>query len=249
MDEKAFRELAQRAVKRGIPLFSRFLNLSEQKMGEIAAQKEGVAFRFFGGKDDCERRILGFGADEAPEEKKFPIACLMASPKNARFAAPVTHRDVLGALMGLQIDRETIGDICVRPEGAYIFCMEQMAQHIMDELLQIGRTDVRCIHAEPPEGALRHTVPVRVQISSPRLDAVIAHLFHLSRDDAQALFRQGRVLVDDAECERPDYQLKEGQIISVRRFGRARYDGILNISKKGKLNACIALYTDEEQEK
>ena len=45
--------------------------------------------------------------------------------------------------MGLQIEREMVGDICVRPEGAYIFCLERMAQHIMDELTQIGRTDVR----------------------------------------------------------------------------------------------------------
>ncbi len=249
MDEKAFQELAQRAVKRGIPLFSRFLNLSEQKMGEIAARKEGASFRFFGGKDDCERRVLGVDADEAPEEWEFPIVCLLAAPKSVHFATPISHRDVLGALMGLQIEREMVGDICVRTEGAYIFCLERMAQHIMDELTQIGRTDVRCVRTEPPEGKLRHTVPVRVQVSSPRLDAIVAHLFHLSRDDAQALFRQGRVMVDDAECDCPDYQLKERQIISVRRFGRARYDGIQNTSKKGKLNVCISLYTDETNEK
>ena len=83
---------------------------------------------------------------------------------------------------------------------------------------------------------------VRVQVTSPRLDAIVAHLFKLSRGDAQTLFRQGKIMVDDSVCERTDYLLKEGQILSVRGFGRARYMGVENLSKKGKSNLLIQLY-------
>ena len=66
---------------------------------------------------------------------------------------------------------------------------------------------------------------------------------HLSRGDAQQLFRQGRVMVDDAPCERPDYQLRDGQVISVRGYGRAQYLGVDGQSKKGKDVVRIALYS------
>ena len=149
----------------------------------------------------------------------------------------------LGALMGLGIERELIGDIVLREAGAYIFCVERMVDFICQSLVQIGRTDVRCERAEPPQGALRETREVRLQVSSPRLDAIAAHLFHLSRGDAQQLFRQGRVMVDDAPCERPDYQLRDGQVISVRGYGRAQYLGVDGQSKKGKDVVRIALYS------
>ena len=148
-----------------------------------------------------------------------------------------------GALMGLGIERELIGDIVLREAGAYIFCVERMVDFICQSLVQIGRTDVRCERAEPPQGALRETREVRLQVSSPRLDAIAAHLFHLSRGDAQQLFRQGRVMVDDAPCERPDYQLRDGQVISVRGYGRAQYLGVDGQSKKGKDVVRIALYS------
>ena len=242
-DNKHLTELCQRAASRNIPLFSRFLNLTEQKEGEIAARKAGAAYRLYGGAEDCERRMLGVGGDEAPETWQFPLNCLRVTPRSARFASPIAHRDVLGSLMGLGIERELVGDIVVREEGAYIFCTDKMAHFISTSLTKIGNTDVDCVLSDPPEGALRKTTQVRVQVTSPRLDAIVAHLFKLSRGDAQTLFRQGKIMVDDSVCEHTDYLLKEGQVISVRGFGRARYLGVESMSKKGKSNLLISLYS------
>ena len=235
-------ELCARAAQRNISLFTRFLNLTEQKEAEIFARKAGAAYRFFGGAEDCERKMLGLSGDEAPEEYTFPLACLMVAPRSVKFASPIAHRDVLGSLMGLGIERELVGDIVVRDEGAYIFCTDKMAEFIRTSLTKIGNTDVNCDYAAPPEGDLRKYKEVRVQVTSPRLDAIVAHLFKLSRGDAQTLFRQGKIMVDDSVCERTDYLLKEGQILSVRGFGRARYMGVENLSKKGKSNLLIQLY-------
>jgi len=235
-------EICLRAASRNIFLFSRFLNLSEQKDAQIAARRAGAAFVLFGGAADCERKMLGVGGDEAPEGCLFPLVCLKVTPRSARFASPIAHRDVLGSLMGLGIERELIGDIVVREDGAYIFCTDKMAHFISTSLVKIGNTDVNCIPANAPEGPLRSYKEVRIQVTSPRIDAIVAHLFRLSRGDAQTLFRQGKIMVDDSECQHPDYALKEGQVLSVRGFGRARYMGIENISKKGKSNLLIHLY-------
>lgn len=243
MDEnKHFDELCIRAAQRNIPLFSRFLNLSEQKEADIAARKAGASYRFFGGAEDCERKMLGVSGDDAPKAWDFPLACLKAAPRSAKFASPISHRDVLGSLMGLGIERELIGDIIVRDGEAYIFCTDKMAHFISTSLTKIGNTDVSCDVTAPPEGPVRSVKEMRIQVTSPRLDAIVAHLFKLSRGDAQTLFRQGKIMVDDSVCERPDYMLKEGQVISVRGFGRARYLGVESMSKKGKNNLLIALY-------
>ena len=235
-------ELCERAARRNIALFSRFLNLAEQKEALIAARKAGCACFLWGGAEDCERKMLGAAGDEAPEGWQFPLSCLKISPRSVKFSSPLAHRDVLGSLMGLGFERELIGDIIIREDAAYVFCTDKMALFICDNLPKIGNTMVCCEQSEPPEGPLRKVKEVRVQVSSPRLDAVVAHLFKLSRGDAQTLFRQGRIMVDDSVCERTDYALKEGQVISVRGFGRARYMGVENLSKKGKSNLLIHLY-------
>ncbi len=242
-ENKHLDELCQRAAKRNIALFSRFLNLAEQKEAEIAARKAGAAYLLWGGAEDCERRMLGAGSDEAPETYEFPLACLKITPKSAKFSSPHAHRDVLGSLMGLGFERELIGDIIIREDAAYVFCTDKMALFICENLPKIGNTAVNCVEAPPPEGPLRQVKEVRVQVTSPRLDAIVGHLFRLSRTDAQTLFRQGRIMVDDSECTHTDYALKEGQVVSVRGFGRFRYMGVDSLSKKGKSNIRIALYS------
>lgn len=242
-ESKHLDELCQRAAQRNIALFSRFLNLAEQKEAEIAARKAGAAYLLWGGAEDCERKMLGVSGDDAPESYLFPLACLKITPRSAKFSSPLAHRDVLGSLMGLGFERELIGDIILREDAAYVFCTDKMALFICENLQKIGNTAINCEESAPPEGPLRRVREMRIQVTSPRLDAIVAHLFRLSRGDAQTLFRQGRIMVDDSVCERTDYALKEGQVISVRGFGRFRYMGVENLSKKGKSNLLIHLYS------
>ncbi|MBQ8080652.1 MAG: hypothetical protein IJ240_02005 [Clostridia bacterium] len=234
-------ELCERATKRDTPQFSRFLDLSAQKEAEIAARKASAEYLLFGGAEDCERRILGVGR-QIPSAEEFPIDCLRVAPKNRRFSAPLSHRDVLGTVMGLGLEREMIGDIVIREEAAYLFCVRSISPLLLEGLTRIGRSDTNCVLSEPPEGALRQTREVRLQVTSPRLDAVVAHLYRLSRGDVQNLLRQGKIAVDDLVRDKPDYQLKDGEILSVRGFGRARYVGIESLSKKGKNNLLIEIY-------
>ena len=242
MENRQLEELCRRAADRSQPLFSRFLDLEGQKQAEIAARKAGAEYTFFGGAEGCERRMIGLGA-EAPEESEFPIACLKISPRSRKYGQALAHRDVLGTVMGLGINRDLIGDIIIREEGAYLFCVSSMADFLRESLVRIGRTDTECVLSGPPEGPVRTVKEVRIQVTSARTDAVCAHLFRLSRGDTQELIRQGRVAVDDRICMKSDQPLSEGQVLSVRGFGRARVKGVESVSKKGKLNLVVELYS------
>ena len=234
-------ELCQRAAHRHQPLFSRFLNLSEQKEAEIAARRAQAEYRLYGGAEDCERRMLGAG-QEAPAPEEFPIVCLKVTRRSTHFGEPLAHRDVLGTIMGTGIERELVGDIVIADGAAYVFCVSTIADMLCAALTRVGRTDTDCDAVPPPEQALRTLTPVTIQAASPRVDAVAAHLYKLSRGDMLELIRQGKVQVDDTPVTKPDQLLKPGQVLSVRGHGRSRYEGEVGISKKGKLYLSLSVY-------
>ncbi len=236
-------EMCRRASSRSVTFYSHFLNLAEQKEGLIAARREGLFYTLWGGAEGAERCILAVSSEQEPDRFLFPLSCLLIAPRSARFSGPLAHRDVLGSLMALGITREQLGDIVLREEGAYLFCLDKMASFIADSLDAVGGTPVKCSMTDAPQGELRKTQLCRLQVASPRADAIVAHLFRLSRADAQELFRREKVTLDDAPCLRTDTILQEGQVLSVRGFGRARYDGVENLSKKGKYNLLISLYS------
>lgn len=242
-ERERFHELAARSYSRDLMLFTRFLDLNGQKEAIAAANGEGCRCTLFGGKEGCERRIACFCTLDAPENAAYPLVCLLAKPRSSRFSTSITHRDVLGSLMSLGLEREFIGDIIIRDEGAYFFCIDKQAQLIREELTQIGGTDVDCTETDPPEGDVRTTRDIVVQVSSPRADAVIARLFHLNRQDVVTLIGKGLVTVDDAPLGKAEKLLTEGNVISVRGHGRAMISGVQSISKKGKINLLIKLYS------
>ena len=239
--EKRLRELANRSWNRGIPCYTDFLDLSGQTvLQRIRKTLPPAEMRLFGGAAGCERKIAGFGA---AEEAEFPIACLRIVPAGPAFAEKLTHRDFLGALMNLGFERSLLGDIVLREGTAWLFCVRRIAPFIEENLFTVGKTPVRCGEASaPPEGELFRTERRVVQVLSERADALVAHVFHLSRGDARELFSAGKVFLDGAECASPDALPKPGQIVSVRGMGRFRFLGADTVSKKGKLNSVIEMY-------
>ena len=123
--EKRFRELAERSWSRGIPCFTDFLDLSGQAvLSRIRRSLSQPEIQLFGGAEGCERVMAGFGVS-AEERGAFPIACLKVSPLGAKFAADLSHRDVLGSLMSLGFERSLLGDIVLREKEAWVFCAER----------------------------------------------------------------------------------------------------------------------------
>lgn len=243
--EKRFRELFARADAQGCYVFTNFLDLAAlNTLHQILPTLARVPFTLFGGAEGCERKILRVGSEElCGYEEPFPIACVMIAPASLRFAEKLTHRDYLGALMNLGIERELLGDIIVREEGAYLFCVERIAPYLAEGITQVRRTTVRCRMLDSvPEGELFKTERMTVQLASVRLDALIGHIYRLSRAEAQALILHGKVFADGRECGDASYSPKNGEIISVRGYGRVRYMGVDSISKKGKCNIAVERY-------
>ena len=191
----------------------------------------------FGGAEGAERVMLRFGnPDLFGYEVEFPIVTVKIEPLNAKFADALTHRDYLGALMNLGIERDAIGDILVRDKRAYVFCEETIAGFLAENLSQGRHTRVRAsVAPEVPGDAKPVRVPVSVNVSSERIDGIVAHLCGLARGRAKDLFSAELVYVNGRACRNESRPLREGDVVSVRGYGKCRYAGLERSTKKGRI--------------
>ena len=243
--KKRFLELSRKSYDAGIFCFTDFLGLAEQSLfNEVRSKLFGTHYEVYGGAVGAERVMIRFGSEEdCGYSLPFPIVCLKVSPKSPKFADKLTHRDFLGAILNLGIERSTVGDIVIRDNVGYVFVNEDIAEYVRGELTRIKRTDVEVCEAhELPEGELYKTERKTVQINSERIDAVIAKVYNLSRDDAQSLFQKKLVFIDGVLIESPSKTPKTDNVVSVRSYGRFIYLGGDSFSKKGKLNASVLVY-------
>ena len=246
MDEKQkrsrFAELAEQSRRRHSFQYTDFLAPADAADALYAASEKER--RVFGGAENCERVMVRYGdpADTGYEEP-FPIAVLRIRPQNPKFAEQLGHRDYLGALMHLGLEREVFGDVLVRESGAYVFAEEHLAEYVCRELTQVRHTQVTCEWLEEvPEDACPRLLEETVTAASARLDAVIARVFHLSRTRAGGLFPAGHVQVGGRICEKESYTPDPGEIISVRGYGKFRFEGEEGTTKKGSLVLRIGRY-------
>lgn len=240
-----FHDLADKSFQQGIFTFTGFLGLSEQDVfwREEAALRYAGCF-LYGGCEGADRVVARFGkAEELGYELPFPIVCIHIEPLLHKFADELSHRDFLGALMNLGIERSTIGDIKVGDRQAYLFCLESIAGFICENLVQIRHTHVKCTITDDFE-SIPQEEPERisVQVQSMRVDAVLAKAYNLSREKSLALFHAGKVYVNGRLCENNSRLLKSGETVNARGFGKFQVSGEPRQTRKGKLAVEVAVY-------
>ncbi len=239
------RDLAERSYSNNMYTFSNFLSESElAEFMSIEKELNYAGIMISGGIESSERCVVRFGREsDLGYDQPFPISCLIVQPLIKKFGEDLNHRDYLGALMNLGIERELLGDIIISDKTAYIFCIDHIADYIKENLVQIRHTSVKADIAD----SLPETITPRLDrrqliISSERLDAVISKLYNLSRNQAQELFRGKKVFVNGLQCENTSYFPKPDSRISVRGFGKFIYVGMDGMTGKGRHKVNVDVY-------
>lgn len=244
---KRFIELSNRAYQNNMYQFTDFLSLSEQDLFFRAARDKAFApvkFDTFGGYENCERKMVRLGSEsDFGYEIPFPILCIKIEPLAKKFAKEYTHRDFLGSLMGLGMERKKFGDIFVDGLDAYLYCDEASANYVMENLVSVGRNSVKCSISELPESYKKEALTaITIQVASPRVDAVISKVYNLSRKDVLPYFFEKKVSVNGHLVENNDKLLTVGDTVSVRGFGKFNLVREGGISKKGKLHLDVEVF-------
>lgn len=245
-------ELLERAG-RGEVTWTPFLTPREQLLltRVMGAREEVYAD---GGYAAAERRRLFFLPPylcEADEDTR--AACL--APYRDEVLIPLeiagsgfrtlTHRDFLGAILNLGVERDALGDLCV-PDAhrAILFCDSVMHRFLSEQLTRVANDAVklRIIPLPPDFDGGRHFRPIADTVASPRADSVVAALANLSRERAQALFREGLVEIDYEPAEKPDKLLEAGTVIVIRGKGKFILRSLGDLTKKGRVRLVADQY-------
>lgn len=228
-----------RAVNRSIPCATQFLSPAQRAALEPLLNACGhPRCLFHGGYEGAERTICVFltdwqePEDWAPAEELSAIEC--AYPPTG---AELSHRDLLGGLMGIGLTRERVGDILVGTTAAQIVCLKDAAPIILSQFGQAGRyrlnlREIPLTALSPAPAEVKH---IRDTVAAPRLDAVFATGFSLSRGKAAGLIRAGRVSVNHRECLKPDKLLEEKDVLTCRGLGKCVLTAVLGQSRKGRI--------------
>lgn len=192
----------------------------------------GLNMLISGGIEGCERQMICFTPDD---EVYFPITCIEIS-YNKKFSKKLSHRDFLGSILALGIDRKLIGDIIVEESGAIVFVGDDMCDYIMYNLDRVGNTAVTVTKAKNVPVNMRDSGrEIRVSATSLRIDVVIAVCLGLSRATAVALIDSEKVFINWRLVEKSSRLVYEDEVITVRGYGRLVISEIAGKSKKGKI--------------
>lgn len=233
-------EISRLAAKHHCVKYTHFLNekecyIAQNRMGFICDN-----YKFFGGYDNAGRKMLGIAHDYVQiSRSSFPIECFKIMFRKQDI---LTHRDILGSLMALQIKRETVGDIVIGEGFAYVFC-ESVIGELVSQINKIGRIGVKILQtSEPitaPEQAFEFIDSV---VASLRLDSVVSAAVAKSRNIVSGIIKRKGVQVNYSltdDCAKP---IRVGDIISVRGYGKFILESTGLPTKSGKLHVLIKKY-------
>jgi RNA-binding protein YlmH len=219
-----------------------FLTPAEQAQVAQYYSRRPLRPVFCGGHADCERRAAFFLPDWMEESDFDPGAFIRCIQITAYYGTP-GHRDYLGALLALGVRREWLGDIWVRAQEAWVFCLPSVAGQLSG-LEQAGRVSVKArevpLSAVPSPEQKRKTVHFTVQ--SPRLDAVLSEIFRLSRSSTVKLIAAGAASRNHLQCLKNDAPISEGDVLSLKGHGKAAVTEIGGESRKGRTYVTAEIY-------
>ena len=248
------KDLANRCLSQDKAFASPFLDLPTQAYLSHLFNEGNIfgcpAF-YLGGSEDYERARLiflpsyldkeSFILDEI-EALEF-VTSLDIEPIAGKFASLLRHQDYLGAVMGLGIKREAVGDLRVEENKARLFCYPSIATLIQEGLSQVKNETVNVKPAKlfAPGFALAYEDKL-VSLASLRLDAILSQVFPLSRSLAKSHIEEGNVTYNGEINKNPDQEVSQGDVISLYRKGKIALRSIEGSSKKGRILVTIRRY-------
>ena len=192
-------------------------------------------------EEGVEVPTLGAEHWQETEDVVFPLRCIRAEFRGEH---TLTHRDILGSLMGEGIVREKVGDILVTDDSCDIIAAESVTEYLLSSWNSAGRAKlaVREILSRDLHIPVQKTEQIRDTVATLRLDAVASGGFRMSRGKAAELIAAGRVQVNWLECTKPDRLLSEGDVVSARGVGKFKLAQVGGTTKKGRISILLERY-------
>ena len=220
-----------------------FLDPYQRELAYSILNRIDVSYTSIGGLKDAERKsIVIFPEYMTIDNIDNPIKAIKIKG-NFKFNS-LSHRDYLGSILGLGIVREKIGDINVSEQFASVIVHIEVLDFIIYNLKNIGKEAIELVEIDlsQVEKPIEDFEEKRLTITSLRLDSLISATHNLSRNKSAVMINQGKVKVNWRIIENISHEIKEGDMVSIRKFGRIKVTEGLGASKKGKEIIGVRVY-------
>lgn len=211
--------------------------LDESEFASVLKCLNGIEYFAFGGYENAERKVIVFGSSNVNFEE-FISVIRIESKKN------LSHRNVLGSVLGLGIKREMIGDILISDNICDVIVMKDIAKFILQNLERVGKERVTVSEKSLLEllTIKDNSIVMTITVASPRIDAVISACFGFSRELSTECIRREKVLLNHFTDISPSKQVKVNDIISVRGYGRVKIVDFCGETKKARSKIVVRKY-------
>ncbi len=236
---KKIKDVIRLSEKYHSPKFSKFLDGHEQAILKKEGILDGV---LFGGYEDAERKVFGvFPKWQEPDFSEFPITALRITKK---YDKELNHRNYLGTVLSLGIERDKIGDILPDEKGATVFVLEDISEHIRESIRKVAGCGVDITVQDSGDVIIpeKRFELMEIVSASLRLDACLGAILKISRKTAKELSVSGNVSVNHMEAKSEDVKLCEGDLLSIRGFGRAEILAIGGKTRSDRIHITVKKY-------
>jgi RNA-binding protein YlmH len=243
--KRKLKDTANKAYQQNIYTYTNFLSISELDLFyKMSSELSFIQSNVYGGSPSCERQIVCFGSEQDfGYPCSYPIDLIKISPLIEKFADTLTHRDYLGAILNLGIERSLVGDIVIKGHDGYLFCMNHISEYIIENLTKIKHTNVKCERTDITLTDIKPTLEdMEIICASSRVDAVVASLTKLSRSKALEYLQAQKVFINGRVAENNSYQLKSGDILVIRGLGKFIYQSCGELTRKGRVYIKLQRY-------
>ncbi|WP_242967839.1 YlmH family RNA-binding protein [Tepidibacter mesophilus] len=217
--------------------YTDFLNPYELKNSiAVLNSIHDVKYSVYGGYDESERKVIYIYPYYVSEKDlDCPISALMIEG-NFKFKE-VSHKDYLGAILGLGIKREKIGDILIHKSFCQVVVQNEIKDYIIFNMTKVSRNniEVKEISISEIEKIDINYKEIGFTVSSNRIDSIISSVYNISRQEANKIISSNRVCVDYEPINNISKKIEENVLVSVRGKGRCIISDIGDVNKKGRL--------------
>ena len=221
------------SYKKSCPGFADFCSPSEmEKIKSYISSFEG--FGFVSKIKNSERLIPSINMEYA----SVPTDIIAVDELDS---ASASHRDILGSLMSLGIKRCKIGDIVI-DNRAYFEVKNEITPYILSNLLKIKNKNVKPYIYEGEIEKTYNFSELFLTVSSLRADCIVGSLIKLSRENAKEYILSGNLSINSKAFDNPSKPINEGDVISLKGFGKYIFSEISGTTKKDRLRIIIKKY-------
>ncbi len=205
----------------------------------IAAHFSRLQLTVNGGYATAERVKIAFADEEYPGDIDYGIGAIRIEFDPRYYQ--LSHRDVLGSLMGLGLKRETLGDIIMLPDGCQVILDAPMIPFVLQNVIKIGSAPATAslLPVEDLVAKEERMKEIRTTVASMRLDVIAAAGFGVSRSKMAGDIALDKVKVNWQEAKSSSQTIKQGDIISMRGRGRVEISEIVGQTKKGRISVIL----------